>query len=206
MLKVSGLTKSFGGRTVLSGFELTVAAGEVVALVGPNGAGKTTLLRCLVGAEALDAGEITLDDHPLDTRDADVRGEVLALLDDTAWFADLTVAEHLDLLARADSVEEPAAVVRDALVELGLTAVADQVPGTLSSGQRQRLSLAVALVRPWRLLLVDEPEQRLDAAGRAWLGEWLAEQAAEGRSVVMACHQGDLVTSSGARVVVVEPA
>ena len=203
MLTVRGLTKEFGGRSVLDGFDLTITAGEVVALVGPNGAGKTTLMRCVIGAEEADGGEVLLGGRALDTRDADVRGEVLALLDDTAWFPDLTVAEHLDLLARADSVVEPTRVAREAREELGLGRVADQVPGTLSSGQRQRLSLAVALVRPWSLLLVDEPEQRLDAAGREWLGRWLAVQAEEGRSVLMACHSTDLVEASGARVVVV---
>ncbi|WP_181313237.1 ABC transporter ATP-binding protein [Nocardioides campestrisoli] len=203
MLTVRGLTKEFGGRRVLEGVDLDVAEGEVVALVGPNGAGKTTLMRCLVGIEEPEDGEVLLDDRPLDTREADVRGDVLALLDDSAWFPDLTVLEHLDLLARADSVVDPTEVARAALVDVGLTGVADQVPGTLSSGQKQRLSLAVALVRPWRLLLVDEPEQRLDTAGRAWLGEWLGLQAAEGRSVLMACHSEDLVAASGARVVVV---
>lgn len=203
MLSVRGLTKSFGSRPVLPGVDLDVAAGEVVALVGPNGAGKTTLLRCLVGSEAADAGEVRLRDRLLDTRDANVRADLCALLDDTAWFADLTAEEHLDLLARADSVEGPAQVVAGALAELGLTEVADQVPGALSSGQRQRLSLAAALVRPWELLIVDEPEQRLDEAGREWLGGWLAEQAAEGRAVLMACHDVRLVERSGARVVAV---
>lgn len=201
MLELREVRKEFGGRRVLDGFSASVAAGEVVALVGPNGAGKSTLLRCVVGIDEPDEGEVLLDGRPVDTRDAGVRGDLLALLDDTAWFPDLTVLEHLDLLARADSVVDPTGVARAALADLGLTRVADQVPGTLSSGQRQRLSLAVALVRPWRLLLVDEPEQRLDAEGRAWLGEWLAEQATEGRSVLMACHSDDLVATSGARVV-----
>lgn len=201
MLEVRNVCKEFGGRAVLEAMTLEVDAGEVVALVGPNGAGKTTLLRCVVGAEEVDDGEVLFDGRALDTRDADVRADVLALLDDTAWFGDLTVLEHLELLARADSVVDPVTVATDALSVLGLRPVADQVPGTLSSGQRQRLSLAVALVRPWRLLLVDEPEQRLDAAGREWLGRWLAVQAEEGRSVLMACHSDDLVAASGARVV-----
>lgn len=201
MLEVRDVDKEFGGRVVLDRVSFDVEAGEVVALVGPNGAGKTTLLRCVVGAESVDAGEVLLDGRGVDTRDATTRADMLALLDDTAWFGDLTVLEHLELLARADSVVDPDVVARDALDELGLRGVADQVPGTLSSGQRQRLALAVALVRPWRLLLVDEPEQRLDSAGRQWLGRWLAVQADEGRSVLMACHSDDLVATSGARVV-----
>lgn len=203
MLRVRGLTKSFGGATVLPGVDLEVEAGEVVALVGPNGSGKTTLLRCVVGAEAADDGEVVLRGRPLDTRDAQVRADLCALLDDTAWFFDLTVAEHLDLLARADSVDDADEVIGHALDELGLAGVADQVPATLSSGQRQRLSLAVAVVRPWELLVVDEPEQRLDEAGRAWLGDWMVDQASLGRSVLMACHDADLVARSGARPVAV---
>src|SRR5690606_8576565 len=154
VLQVTGLGKSFGGRTVLSGFDLEVAAGEVVALVGPNGAGKSTLLRCIVGSEPADEGRVLLGGEPLDTRSADVRATLCALLDDTAWFPSLTVAEHLDLLSRADNVAEPAHVVASALALLDLSEVADQLPSTLSSGQRQRLSLAVALVRPWDLLVV----------------------------------------------------
>ena len=206
VLSVRDLTKSFGGRQVLVGVDLDVAPGEVVALLGPNGVGKTTLLRCLVGLEPVDEGRVLLRGRTLDTRDAGVRADLCALLDDAAWFPELTVAEHLDLMARADDVAEPAAVVAGALDDLGLVHVADQVPGTLSSGQRQRLSLGAAIVRPWELLVADEPEQRLDAGGRAWLGEWLAQQADDGRGVLMACHDVGVVERSGARVVeLVEP-
>ena len=124
-----------------------------------------------------------------------------AVLGDLGILPDLTVAEHLDLLARGHAVEDPAAVVAGALDEAQIDHVADQLPGTLSSGQAQRFALATAMVRPWTLLLADEPEQRLDDAGRAWLGDWLAGHAATGRAVLVACHDPEVVRRSGARIV-----
>lgn len=204
MLSVRGLAKDFGGRTVLAGLDLDVAAGEVVALVGPNGVGKSTALRCVVGAETPDAGEVRLGDHPLDTRQPQTRRALCAVLGDLGVLPDLTVAEHLDLLARGHAVTDPDAVVAGALDEARIEHVADQLPRTLSSGQAQRFALATAMVRPWALLFADEPEQRLDDLGRAWLGDWLAAHAAAGRAVLVACHDPEVVRRSGARVVALE--
>ncbi|WP_068266341.1 ABC transporter ATP-binding protein [Janibacter limosus] len=204
MLSIKGLAKGFGGRSVLTGLDLEVAAGEVVALVGPNGVGKSTALRCVVGADTADAGEVLLGEHRLDTRQPQTRRAVCALLGDLGVLPDLTVAEHLDLLARGHSVDDPDAIVAGALDEAQINHVADQLPGTLSSGQAQRFALATAMVRPWALLLVDEPEQRLDDTGRAWLGDWLAGHAPSGRAVLMACHDPEVVRRSGARIVTLE--
>lgn len=209
VLSVRGLGKSFGDRPVLRELDLTVHRGEVVALVGPNGAGKTTALRCVVGAEPPDAGEVLLGEHRLDTRLPQARRALCTVIGDAGVLPDLTVAEHLDLLARAHGVGggpdgttgDVAAVVAAALDEARIAHVADQVPGTLSSGQGQRLALAAAMVRPWALLVADEPEQRLDDAGRGWLAGWLAGHASRGRSVLLACHDAEVVARSGARVV-----
>ena len=198
-LAVRGLRKSYGGRAVLDGLDLDVAPGEVVALVGPNGAGKTTLLRCVVGADAPERGRVVLDGADLDERRPAVRRAVAAVLDDLDFFPDLTVAEHLDLLGRAHGTPEPERATDDALTELGLVEVADQLPGTLSSGQRRRLALATTVVRPARLLVLDEPEQRLDVAGRAWLGEHLRARAAAGTAVLLASHDEELLARAGAR-------
>ena len=201
MLGVRGLTKGFGGRTVLAELDLDVAAGEVVALVGPNGVGKSTALRCVVGAETPDDGEVRLGEHLLDTRVPQTRRALCTVLGDLGVLPELTVAEHLDLLARAHDVKGAEEVVDGALDEARIDHVADQLPSTLSSGQAQRFALATAMVRPWALLVADEPEQRLDDAGRAWLGAWLAGHAAAGRAVLLACHDPEVVRASGARVV-----
>lgn len=204
MLEVESLQRSFGGVMVVDDVNFTLAPGEVVALVGANGAGKTTTLRCIVGLDARDAGQIRWCGEPLDERRPQVRADVCALLDDTAWFPDLTVAEHLAILARAHGQE--AFVIVDALDALGIGDLGDRMPTSLSSGQVQRVRLAQALVRPWRLLVLDEPEQRLDVDGRAWLGHYLRACADEGRSVLMASHDRQLCDAAGARLLDVERA
>ena len=104
-----------------------------------------------------------------------------ALLDDAATFPDLSVGEHLELLARGFGVADPAAAVAAVLADVGLGGRAEQLPATLSSGQRHRLGLASVLVRPAGLLLLDEPEQRLDEAG----GQWLAGRLRSSRTPVL---------------------
>lgn len=204
MLEVESLRRAFGGVTVVDDLTFTLAEGEVFALVGANGAGKTTTLRCIVGLDERDGGSVRWDGASLDEREPATRRDVCALLDDTAWFPDLTVAEHLALLARAHG--EEAHVIVDALDALGLADLGDRMPATLSSGQTQRLRLAQALVRPWRLLVLDEPEQRLDVDGREWLGHYLRACADEGRAVLMASHDRTLCDLAGARLLDVEAA
>jgi len=191
VLTVRGLTRRFGAHVVLDAVDLSVAAGRNVVVLGPNGAGKTTLLRCVVGVDRPDAGRVLFDGEPLDETDARVRAGIAAALDDIDFFPDLSVVEHLELLAFAHGGEGDA--VREVLEELGLVGARDQLPATLSSGQRRRLALASCFVRPRRLLVLDEPEQRLDVRGRAWLAERLQREKADGTAVLMASHDPELV-------------
>jgi ABC-type multidrug transport system ATPase subunit len=195
---MSGLTRRFGDRVLFSGIELSLGPGEAAAVVGPNGAGKSTLLRCVVGADRPDEGSVLLDGEPVRENDPSVRADVASALDEVGFFPDLSVAEHLDLLVRAHgrSVE-----VEPVLAALRLGHVADRIPTTLSSGERRRVVLASCLVRPRRLLVLDEPEQRLDADGRAWLVEQLGREKAEGRMVLLASHDDAVVTAVADRIV-----
>ncbi len=192
-LVADGLTKRFGTRTVLAPVDLGVAPGEVLALTGANGSGKTTLLRILAGSLDPDGGSVTWRGRPIRESDAWSRREVATLLDDAATFPDLSVGEHLELLARGFAAPDPAATVAAVLADVGLGGRTDQLPATLSSGQRHRLGLASVLVRPAGLLLLDEPEQRLDGVGRQWLAGRLRDLADGGCSVVLASHDRDLV-------------
>ncbi len=184
-LLVRGLTRRFGDRTVLDEISFEIPPGSTMVVVGPNGSGKSTLLRCVIGAEKPDAGEVRLQGRTMDETDPKVRSAVAAALDDFDFFPDLSLIEHLDLLAYAHGGSDS---VLDVVTELGLEGARDQLPGTLSSGQRRRLALASCFVRPRRLLVLDEPEQRLDVEGRAWLTRRLLNEKAAGTATLLASH------------------
>ena len=192
-LTVRGLVRKFGSRVVLDGVSFSVPRGHLTVLLGPNGAGKTTLLRCVVGADHPDAGEVLLDGRPLDETDPVVRAALACALEDMDFFPDLSVVEHLELLAFAHGGSS--APVEAVVTELGLQGARDQLPATLSSGQRRRLALASCFVRPRRVLVLDEPEQRLDVSGRAWLVEQLRREKNAGTAVLIASHDPALVDS-----------
>jgi ABC-2 type transport system ATP-binding protein len=193
LLRVTGLGRSFAGRAVLSGIDLQVGAGQAVALVGPNGSGKTTLLRCVAGLDRPTAGRVELCGVPLREHDPQARRQVAAVLDDIDFFVDLSVHEHLALLMCAHGDDDPDQHASDLLAEAGLAGAADQLPVGLSSGQRRRLALTTCFARPRTLVLLDEPEQRLDRAGRRWLTGRLQAEKAAGRGVLFASHDRGLV-------------
>jgi ABC-2 type transport system ATP-binding protein len=193
LLRVRDLHRSFGDLHVLEGIDLEVRSGEALALVGPNGAGKSTALRCIAGADQATSGTVELDGETLDERSAATRRDLAVVMDDLDFFPDLSVVEHLNLLARAHRVADPDAVVDAVLADVGLQHQASQLPGTLSSGQRRRLALASAFVRPRRLLILDEPEQRLDSAGLTWLAERLNAEKADGLGILLVSHDAELV-------------
>lgn len=188
VLSVTGLTVRFGERVVLDDISFEIAPGRITVLLGPNGAGKSTLLRCVLGAHEAEAGQVLLEGERLDETDPGVRAAIAAVLDDLDVFSDLSVVEHLELLAFAHGGGE----VDEVLTELGLADARDQLPATLSSGQRRRLALASCFVRPRRLLVLDEPEQRLDTRGRRWLVERLLREKREDRAVLMASHDPEV--------------
>jgi ABC-type multidrug transport system ATPase subunit len=192
---------SFGGTPVLNKVGVKVDYGQAVSLVGRNGSGKSTLLRCIGGLLQPDSGTVRIAGvDPARTGPALWR-DVVMLLGDEAWYPDLTVIEHLELLRAVhapvpDDIPEP----KDLLEAFGLTERADVVPAVLSSGQRQRLMLATALCRPSKVLMLDEPEQRLDTDIRPILAELLAERVKAGAALLLASHDKTLVDGVGARI------
>jgi ABC-2 type transport system ATP-binding protein len=201
VLKVSGLRRTFGPVTIIDSFSLEVRAGEAIALTGRNGAGKSTLLRCLVGADRPDEGTVEVMGRPMSETSPQIRRDVATVIDDLDFFPDLSVVEHLDLLARAHGIPDPDALVDEVLEEVQLVPQSGQLPGTLSSGQRRRLALATAFVRPRKLLILDEPEQRLDTEGVSWLAAKLKAERQQGLAIVFASHEPALVESVATRIV-----
>ncbi|MBB1512370.1 MULTISPECIES: ABC transporter ATP-binding protein [unclassified Tessaracoccus] len=199
VLQVDNLKKAYGPVTIIEHFSMKVHAGEAVALTGRNGAGKSTVLRCLVGADRPDEGTVTVNGTKVTETNPVIRRALATVIDDLDFFPDLSVVEHLDLLARAHGLHDPDALVDEVLEEVQLVPQAGQLPSTLSSGQRRRLALATAFVRPRQLLVLDEPEQRLDVEGVKWLGERLKAELAGGLAIVLASHEPSLLEAIGAR-------
>lgn len=195
LLRVTDLRKTFGEFTVFEALTFDLEWGRALALVGPNGSGKSTALRCITGADRPTEGTVELNGKPMDERLPSIRTDLAVVMDDLDFFPDLSVVEHLDLFARAHRVHDANDAVDAVLADVGLTMQSGQLPGTLSSGQRRRLALASAFVRPRKLLVLDEPEQRLDAEGLKWLAERLNSEKKQGLAVLLASHDADLVAA-----------
>ncbi len=177
--------------------DLVVPAGAGVCVTGENGIGKSTLLRCVSSLQQPDAGTIRVfGGEPGDT--PEFWRAVVTTVEPTTWYPGLTAREHAELVCRAHG-QDPS-VVDEALERFGLATHADAIPPSLSSGQKQRLTLALALVRPSSLLILDEPEQRLDPDGRAAVAEMLAEYLTTGGALLMASHDDVFAAASGATV------
>lgn len=200
MLRTEGLDVGYRDRVLVRGLRLAVDAGDVLAVTGPNGVGKSTLLRCLAGLIRPLGGRILVQGAPVDERAPALRRTVASLLDSAAWYPNLTAGEHLEFVQLVNRPVPAGWFEAGALADrLGVTRFASVLPGRLSSGQRQRLALALVLARPSRLLLLDEPERHLDEAGRTAVGALLREYANRAGAVVLASHDPTLIVAAGAQ-------
>ena len=189
-VRARGITRSFGDVVALDGVDLDVAPGRVHGLVGPNGAGKTTLLGLLLGLAVSDSGSLEILGAPVGRALAGPEG-VAGFVDGPGLYPSLTARQNLAALAALRGRDAPMAGVDEVLHEVGLTDVAgDRVRG-FSLGMRQRLGLAAALLTKPRLLVLDEPTNGLDPAGKKHVHRVLARLAADGTAVVLSSHRMD---------------
>jgi ABC-type multidrug transport system ATPase subunit len=202
-VEVEDLHVSYGATPVLTGVALTVPAGGGVCVTGENGIGKSTLLRCVSSLQQPDSGEIRVFGGAPGATPEFWRA-VVTTVEPPTWYPGLTVREHVELVCRANGQDPEQAGIDEALERFGLTGHADAIPPSLSSGQKQRLTLAVALIRPSSLLILDEPEQRLDPDGRKEVAALLADYVAGGGSLLMASHDEEFAAASGAEVTTME--
>jgi len=181
-LKVSGLVKRYGANTVLDGVDLELSVGEVRGLIGPNGAGKTTLLRIILGLVMPDAGTVTASAQP-----------VAGIIEQPAFYPYLSARANLEVLAEYDR-GTGSDRIDEALETVGLAERDTDRVGGFSSGMRQRLGIAAALIRQPQLLLLDEPTSALDPEGVAETVALVRGLARErGVTTLISSHQLDML-------------
>ena len=204
LVHARSLEVGYDGMPVCPPVDLSLHPGEALAVIGANGTGKSTLLRTVLGQQAALAGKVTLLGATPDPRGAEQRAAIAAVLGEDAFFPGLTVTEHLLLTALGHALPDARAVVTDLVEEFGLAERADALPSALSSGQRRRVLLAAAFVRPRSLLVLDEPEQRLDSGMRNRLTDLLVDERDQGGAVLFASHDPVVIAGAATSVLVLQ--
>ncbi|MGW4931285.1 ABC transporter ATP-binding protein [Agromyces sp. NPDC004153] len=203
-LALRGVSKRFGTIRAVDGVHLDVAPGEIHAIVGLNGAGKSTLMRIALGMQSPDTGEVEVLGDPLRHGECNAWARVGHLVEAPVPYAELTARENVLVIARLRGLGRADAAVAssDAISSLRLDAWADRRTHTLSSGNRQRVALAGALLGDPDLLVLDEPANTLDPSGMVLVRSMLQDAAARGCGILVSSHHFDEVARVAHRITV----
>jgi ABC-type multidrug transport system ATPase subunit len=204
MIEFIGLDKTYGGRRILAGADLTIHSGESVALVGANGSGKTTTLRCAVGLARPEHGRVRVDGADVWTAPREARSRMSYLAQRTDFPSTLTVREILRFVAELRGA--PPEAVRREIALCGLAAVSERTAGALSGGERQRVAMAALLIPDVSVYLLDEPTLNLDPLGSRLLVDRLRALRDNGRTVLFTTHINGEFEALATRVVVLRDA
>lgn len=188
MIEAEGLTKLYGEFPAVRDLSFTVRPGEVLGLVGANGAGKTTTLRCLAGIIPPTSGAVRIAGHDLWADPVAAKGRLAFLPDEPRLFDYLTVRQHLAFVARIYRVASFRERADRLLEELELTDKAEQLPGELSRGMKQKLAIACGLLHEPTVIFFDEPLTGLDPAGIRRMKASIRRRAAEGAAILISSH------------------
>ena len=186
-IEIDGLDVERGGRPVLQSLSARLAAGKVIGLLGPSGCGKTTLIRSIVGVQKVAGGSVTVLGRPAGS--AGLRRRVAYVTQSPSVYADLTIDENLRYFARV--IGAPTETVAEALAAVDLARSGDRLVGTLSGGQRSRVSLACALLGKPDVLVLDEPTVGLDPVLRRDLWALFHRLADDGATLLVSSHVMD---------------
>ena len=188
MIEVSDLSKRYGTFTAVRSLSFAVRPGEVLGLVGPNGAGKTTTLRCLAGIIPVSSGVVRIAGHEI-TQDPIPAKRALAFFpDEPRLFEYLTVRQHLNFVARIYGVGQHEALAQPLLEEFEIADKADQLPGELSRGMKQKLAIACGLLHGPKVMFFDEPLTGLDPLGIRRMKNSIIKRARDGATIVLSSH------------------
>ena len=202
MIELNNVSVFAGEVPLLRPTTVSLSQAEALVIRGDNGSGKSTLLRVLAGTLPPTSGEVLIDGSAPDTRSRTFRRTVAAMIGLPPMASDLTVRDHVALVSstwfpRSVDAEEMASSVLD---KLELSQLALRFPHELSSGQLQLFGLSLVLARPFDVLIVDEPEQRLDDERLGIVSQILQSLRNDGVTVVVATHSSHLADDLGNRV------
>ncbi|HEX9394616.1 MAG TPA: ABC transporter ATP-binding protein [Gemmatimonadales bacterium] len=204
MIAVHDLTKLYGTLPAVSELSFDVAPGEVLGLVGPNGAGKTTTLRSIAGIIRPTRGRIVIGGHDLQQHPVAAKALLAFMPDEPRLFDYLTVEEHLRFVARLYGVVDVDTRAPALLRELELEDKAKALPGELSRGMKQKLTIACGLLHEPKALLFDEPLTGLDPVGIRRMKQTIVERARRGAAVLLSSHLLHLVEEICTRVLIIQ--
>jgi ABC-2 type transport system ATP-binding protein len=201
VIEVARLTKRFGDLVAVDDLSFMAPRGQVTAILGPNGAGKTTTFRVLLGLAHPTVGRARIAGRSYAELERP-REIVGAVLESSGFHPARTGRDHLRIVATAAGI--PHGRVDELLAFVGLARASDRRVGGYSTGMRQRLAVASALLGDPRVVVLDEPTSGLDPEGVAWMRRLLRELAAEGRCVLLASHLLAEVVQTADRVIIID--
>ena len=199
-LVVTELSKKYDSFIALAPASFGLNAGEITVLSGPNGSGKTTLLSCLSGLVRPSGGTVTVAGLDLYRDEIEVRRRLVYVPDVPRFYLELTAWEHLRFIAMANEVTQDFDQRAEELLhKLGLWEAKDLFPHHFSRGMRLKLGLALALIRPFEVILLDEPTSALDIEGVGLLINELRHLRDQGVAILLTTHDPNLINQLGDR-------
>jgi len=201
-LQVQDISYKYGSYQALQETSFQVNKGEIVTITGSNGVGKTTLLKCLSGLLLPSTGSVLIDGFNLYQKECSAKRRLSYLPDYPRFYQELTTWEHIRFISHAHSVEHNFEKQAEILLsEFDLSDAKDMYPHTLSRGMRLKLGIILCLIRPFSVLLMDEPTSTLDPPSTTILCEKLATLCAEGTAIIITTHDLSLASTVGGRTV-----
>jgi ABC-2 type transport system ATP-binding protein len=199
-LDVRELSKKYNSVLALAPASFGIKRGEITTLSGPNGSGKTTLLSCLSGLIRPSSGSVTVMGYDLYQDEVQVRRRMVFVPDVPHFYLELTAWEHLRFIAMAnEEMQNFDQRAENIMRKLNLWEAKDIFPHHFSRGMRSKLMLALALIRPFEVLLLDEPTSALDSKGEEILSNELIALRNQGAAILLSTHNPDLIHKLGDR-------